>query len=306
LTDPQAAIAALAGRRVLVVGDLVLDEYLTGKPSRVSREAPVLILEESGREYRAGSAGSPAANVVRLGSQATIVGAVGEDANGERLALDLVKLGIGCDGIVRMPDTHTATKTRIMAQGIDRVEAVTPRVSHALAAHVAELGPSHDAILLSDYVAGAVSDEVIRAARETGRPVYVDSQGSLDRFAGVDLVKVNQAEAQAAIGSTDVLGQADSLRRHLRLKHLVITLGGDGIAVFSDRETEVIRAHPVGEVFDVTGAGDTVIAVLALGLVGGLSLTHAATLANAAASVVVRRLGVATVSPAELLDALKS
>lgn len=310
-------VAALAKRRVLVVGDLVLDEYLTGRPSRISREAPVLILTESERETRAGSAGSPAANVVSLGSWATIVGVVGDDVGGAHLAENLHALGVDCTGLLVQAGSLTATKTRILAEGftgglhgrqqvlrIDREMPLTPASRSACVQAVRSLAPAHEAILLSDYRAGVVDDGVIHAARSSGRPVLVDSQGSLDRFHDVDLIKVNQAEAQSALGSEDVLGQGDNLRRSLRIRHLIVTLGPHGIAVFSDEEVSLLPVARETEVFDVTGAGDTVAAVLTLALIAGIAVGQAAYLANAAAGLVVRRLGVATVSPAELTAAL--
>jgi rfaE bifunctional protein kinase chain/domain len=306
-------VPLLAGHRILVVGDLVLDEYLTGRPSRISREAPVLVLDEVERECRAGSAGSPAANVVALGSQATIVGVVGVDAAGERLRSNLSECGIDCSGLVRISGAATATKTRVLAQGytgglygrqqvlrVDRVPPLPPEAAAECAAQVAQLGAQHDAVLISDYRGGVVTDATVGAARSTGRPIAVDSQGELRRFRGVDLVKINQAEAQAAVGSTDVLGLAGGLRRELEVRCLVVTLGAEGIAVFTEEACELVPACRATEVFDVTGAGDTVIAVFALGLVAGVPLRSAAQLANAAASIVVRRLGVASVSPQEL------
>jgi D-glycero-beta-D-manno-heptose-7-phosphate kinase len=318
LSRPLAAwVPRLAGRRVLVVGDLVLDEYLTGTPARVSREAPVLELDELEREYRAGSAGSPAANVVALGSSATIVGAIGCDPPGDRLAQSLAELGIDCAGLVRVPDYATATKTRVLAQGytgglygrqqvlrLNRVRPLPPSSGELAAARVAELASQHDAVLLSDYRGGMVDEPTIAAARASGRPVAVDSQGDLRRFRGAHLVKVNQAEAQRALGTEQPLAHGEGLRRELGLAALVITLGGDGMALYEAGGQATVPAARVSQVFDVTGAGDTVIAVLTLALVAGVPLTSAAALANAAAGLVVQRLGVATVSPAELADAL--
>jgi rfaE bifunctional protein kinase chain/domain len=315
--DLAALVPRLAGQRVLVAGDLVLDEYWIGRATRVSREAPVLVLEERQRDYRAGSAGSPAANVVALGSQAAIVGAVGRDAAGERLSVSLADLGVTCEGLVRDAAVTTATKMRVLAEGftgglhgtqqvlrLDRVSPLPDAVQSACAEEVARLAPACDAVLISDYRGGVASEGLIAAARASGKPVLVDSQGSLDRFRGVDLVKINHAEARDALGSDAVLEEGESLRQHLDVRALVITLGAEGIAVFSPGASLHIPALATSAVFDVTGAGDTVIAVLALGLVAGLSLGATACLANAAASLVVRQLGVATVTPAQLAAAL--
>jgi rfaE bifunctional protein kinase chain/domain len=313
----EQAVARLGGHRVLVVGDLVLDEYLTGRPARISREAPVMVLDVLRQEERAGSAGNPAANIVALGSRATLVGAVGDDAAGERLEAHLRRLGTDGLGLIRLSAGATATKTRILAEGftgglhglqqvlrLDRVPRVSGDVAAACAERVAQLAPEHDALLLSDYRGGVVEACTIDAARASGRPIAVDSQGDLRRFRGVDLVKINQAEAQAALDGADLLTQGEQLRTQLELRYLAITLGAEGMLVFGDGQAAHVPAVRATEVFDVTGAGDTVIAVLTLGLIAGLPIRTAATLASAAASVVVRRLGVATASPAEVLQAL--
>jgi rfaE bifunctional protein kinase chain/domain len=314
---PEQAVARLAGHRVLVVGDLVLDEYLTGRPARISREAPVMVLDVLRQEERAGSAGNPAANIVALGSQATLVGALGRDAAGERLEDHLRRLGAEGRGLIHLPECATATKTRILAQGftgglhglqqvlrLDRVPPLPAGVSAHCAQRLAELAPEHDVVLLSDYRGGVVEACTIQAARASGRPIAVDSQGDLRRFRGVDLVKINQAEAHRALDGADLLTHGEALRSELELRYLAVTLGPEGMLVFGDGPAAHIPAVGASEVFDVTGAGDTVIAVLTLGLVAGLPIHTAATLASAAASVVVRRLGVATASPAEVLQAL--
>jgi rfaE bifunctional protein kinase chain/domain len=313
-------VRQLAGRRVLVVGDLVLDEYVTGRPARISREAPVLILDVVEREDRAGSAASPAANVIALGSHATVVGVVGADAPGARIESDLRQVGVDDRGLVRWPTAVTPTKTRILAEGFTgglhgrqqvlRLDQTTPLPTDAAAACaecVARLAPSYDALLLSDYRGGVVSEAAIAAARASGRPIAVDSQGDLRRFQGMHLLKVNQAEAQAALGTHDVHGGGAALRDELGAGVLVITLGADGMLVFDGRgEPDHIPAVHATQVFDVTGAGDTVIAVLTLGLIAGLRTRRAAELASAAASVVVRRLGVAVATPQEIVEALRS
>jgi rfaE bifunctional protein kinase chain/domain len=311
-------VARLAGRRVLVVGDLVLDEYVTGRPARISREAPVLILDVFEREDRAGSAASPAANVIALGSQATVVGVVGCDAAGARLENGLRRLGLDDRGIVRSREAVTPTKTRILAQGftgglngrqqvlrLDETSQLPAEAAATCADHVAKLAPGCDAVLISDYRGGVVGEATIAAARASGRPIAVDSQGDLRRFGQVDLLKINQSEAQAAVGHADMHAGGEVLRRELGAGVLVITLGADGMLVFAGRDEPAhVPAVHATEVFDVTGAGDTVIAVLTLGLIAGLSARRSAELASAAASIVVRRLGVAVATPDEIVEAL--
>lgn len=315
-----ADVARLAGRRVLVVGDLVLDEYVTGRMTRISREAPVPILEVLEREERAGSAASPAANIIALGSQASVVGVVGCDPAGERLQRGLRRLGVDEHGLVRRPDAVTSTKTRVLAQGFTgglhgRQQVLrldqTRRLPDGAAADCVEcigrLAGSFDALLLSDYRGGVVCEATIAAARASGRPLTVDSQGDLRRFRGADVLKINQAEAQTALGTEDVRLGSEDLRRDLGARVLVITLGADGMLVFEGQaEPKHVPAVQATQVFDVTGAGDTVIAVLTLGMIAGLEPRRSAELASAAASVVVRKLGVATATADELVDALAS
>jgi rfaE bifunctional protein kinase chain/domain len=313
-------VRKLAGRRVLVVGDLVLDEYVTGRMTRISREAPVPIVEVVDREDRAGSAASPAANVIGLGSYATVVGVVGCDAAGARLEAKLRELGLDDRGLIRSPEAATSTKTRILAEGftgglhgrqqvmrLDATTTVSSAASAACAECVSRRAPEFDAILLSDYRGGVVSRESIDAARASGRPIAVDSQGDLRQFRSIDLIKINQAEAQAALGSNNMYAGGEALRRELEARVLVVTLGADGMLVFDGGSApERVPAVRVSQVFDVTGAGDTVIAVLTLGMVAGLSTRRSAELAAAAASVVVRRLGVAVATPNEIVDALRN
>jgi D-glycero-beta-D-manno-heptose-7-phosphate kinase len=235
-------VRKLAGRRVLVVGDLVLDEYITGRMTRISREAPVPIVEVVDKEDRAGSAASPAANVIGLGSSATVVGVVGCDPAGARLEAHLHELGVDDRGLIRWPDAATSTKTRILAEGytgglhgrqqimrLDGTAFLPATASAACAERVAQLAPEFDAVLLSDYRGGVISQASIAAARASGRPITVDSQGDLRRFHALDLIKVNQVEAQAALGTSDVHAGGEALRRELEARALVITLGADGM-----------------------------------------------------------------------------
>ena len=320
MSPDREDVQRLAGRNVLVVGDLVLDEYVTGRMTRISREAPVPIVEVFDKEDRAGSAASPAANVIALGSRATVVGVIGCDAAGARLEHKLRQRGIDQGGLLRLPTAMTSTKTRVLAQGytgglhgrqqvmrLDDCATVPAEAGDACAARVRQLAADFDAVLLSDYRGGVVSTATIDAARASQRLIAVDSQGDLRRFRSVNLLKVNQAEARAALGHDDLRRGGTELRRELGAEVLVITLGPDGMLVFDEPgEPELVPAVRVSEVFDVTGAGDTVIAVLTLGLIAGLAPRRAAELAAAAASIVVRRLGVAVATPDELVEALRN
>jgi rfaE bifunctional protein kinase chain/domain len=313
-------VRKLAGRRVLVVGDLVLDEYVTGRMTRISREAPVPILEIDAREHRAGSAGSPAANVIGLGSYASVIGVIGCDPAATQLEASLRDVGVDGEGLVRVGQISTSTKTRYLAQGftgglggrqqvmrVDDTRGLPTSAVDSCTRRVSQLAPEFDAVLLSDYRGGVVSSATIDAARASGKPIAVDSQGDLRRFRSLDLIKVNQAEAQTALGSSDVVGGGEGLRRELDARVLIVTLGADGMLVFDGSPSPAsVPAVRVSQVFDVTGAGDTVIAVLTLGLIAGLPTRRSAELAAAAASVVVRKLGVAVATPAEIVEALSA
>lgn len=321
-----ALVARLAGRRVLVVGDLCLDEYLIGTATRLSREAPVPVLEWRERRVLPGAAANPAHNVVALGSQVVTIGVIGADAAGETLLAELERLGIGTDGVTVDALRPTTTKTRVVAQGAQRFPqhlARIDRLDHRpyddglirqLCQHVDRLAATVDAILVSDYRGGVVNREVVAAiqdaARFHGLLTAVDSQGELDKFKGFGLVRCNALEAAAQVGwplATD----ADSeralvrLQKTLAVRRLVVTRGAEGVSILAQGNvTQHLAAFNREEVYDVTGAGDTVSAVLVLALCAGIDLRTAAHLAMAAAGIVVRRLGNAVVTPAELVDAL--
>ncbi len=316
-------IKAWAGRKVLVVGDVCLDEYQFGRPVRLSREAPVPVLEFTRRQVVPGAGANPALNIVRLGGRAAIVGVVGDDEAGATLKTLLAGAGIDVCGLVIDPGRTTTLKTRVLAEGIlrfpqqvarlDRVDRqpLAPPVRERLLEAAAGLAAGADAILVSDYRLGVVDEAVARtvlaAARAAGRPVTVDSQGGLERFAGYTLVRCNQAEAEAALGRplTDEgsfrAGLFELLGR-LRAGVMVVTRGAEGLSVATPDGYRHFPAANVSEVFDVTGAGDTVIAVLTLALVAGADPWQAADLANRAAGLVVRRIGNYAPTAAELLD----
>jgi rfaE bifunctional protein kinase chain/domain len=320
-----SVIKRFASARVLVLGDLVLDEYIVGRASRLSREAPIPVLDFDERFVLPGAASNPAANVAALGAAARLVGVVGQDDAARQLADRLASMGIADRSIVASATRETSIKTRILArvssahrQQLARVDRVdrTPLDADDLRAAVAALGreaPECDVILVSDYKGGVVNGTTLDAVRELasrfGRDVVVDSQGDLAQFGGCALVKCNQTEAEATLrrGLTtddDFAVAGRELQATLGARHVVITRGGDGMSVLDEQgQHHRLLAANHTEVWDVTGAGDTVIAVLALGIAVGADLHTSARIANAAAGIVVRRLGVATVGPDELIAA---
>jgi len=319
------SLSKLAGQRILVVGDVFLDEYITGRATRLSREAPIPVLEFAGKHYVPGGAANPSNNIVALGGMAYQVGVIGDDEAGQTLLAKLREMGIDTRAVVTDPSRPTTTKTRIVAQGslrfpqqlarIDRLDRspVAGEVEQAIVAHLKALIPQVDAVLVSDYRTGVASEAVVAAvlqsARRHGKLATVDSQGNLHKFSGFDLVKCNQREAEAVLGrplstEDDFREAQEQLLAELEIQAILITRGPEGMSLLGrDQPYAHIPAANVSEVFDVTGAGDTVIAVTTLALAAGLSAAH---LANYAAGLVVRKLGNATATPEELAWAIEN
>ena len=321
------SLPKLAGRRILVVGDIFLDEYISGRATRLSREAPIPVLEFTGRRYLPGGAANPANNIVALGSQAQQVGVIGRDEAGRTLLAKLREAGIGTEGVVTDPSRPTTTKTRIIAQGslrfpqqlarIDRLDRrpLDGDVERQVIAKLAALAPQADAILVSDYRTGLVTPAVVEAclelAKEHHKLITVDSQGGLHKFKGFHLIKCNHHEAGAVLGrplrsEEDFKGALERFLEELSARAILVTRGPEGMSLLGRGQPYAhIPAANVSEVFDVTGAGDTVIAVATLALAAGLDLLSAAHLANYAAGLVVRRLGNATATQEELAWAIE-
>lgn len=322
-----SALDRFAPRRVLVVGDLALDEYLVGRATRLSREAPIPVLEMV-REFTVpGGAGNPAQNLAALGAQAVPVGVVGADANAERLAARFRALGVDTAGLVTDPARPTTTKTRVLAEGtmptmplhvarLDRIrrDPLDAPVEAALIARMEQCAAGAHALLLSDYRSGLVTPAVIaacvRIARAHNLLLTVDSQGDLMRFAGFDLVRANRQETEATLGRAlanedDFRAACDGLLAQLAARVVVITRAGEGLSLgMRDGRYAHVAAANVSEVYDVTGAGDTVIAVLTLALACGVDPIEAAQIATYAAGIVVKHIGVAVVTVNQLRDVI--
>jgi rfaE bifunctional protein kinase chain/domain len=321
-----ASIEKFASRTIVVIGDLITDEYLFGKPVRISREAPVLILSFSEREVLLGGAANAAHNVHALGARVVPIGVIGRDAAGEELTALFRGAGISTDGIVTENGRTTPVKTRIMAGGyqatrqqvvrLDREPAGEPQpvTEDALLARLAALPARVDAIVISDYGYGTVTprlfDEIRAIARRTGAIVSVDSRYQLPRFTGVTAATPNEAELEQLTGVVvDDERTVEKAGRHLleRLdaRIVLVTRGSRGMALFErDGASSFIPIHGTDEIADVTGAGDTVISTFSLVLASGGTPLEAASLANVAGGVVVMKRGTATVSPTELRQAL--
>jgi len=321
-----ASIEKFASRTIVVIGDLITDEYLFGKPVRISREAPVLILSFSEREVLLGGAANAANNVHALGARVLPIGVIGSDAAGDELMTLFRVAGISADGIVTEHGRTTPVKTRIMAGGyqatrqqvvrLDREPAGEPQpvTEDALLARLTALTARVDAIVISDYGYGTVTprifDEVKAIARRTGAVVSVDSRYQLPRFTGVTAATPNEAELEQLTGvvvddERAVEKAGRQLLERLDARIVLVTRGSRGMALFErDGASSFIPIHGTDEIADVTGAGDTVISTFSLVLASGGTPLEAASLANVAGGVVVMKRGTATVSPTELRQAL--
>jgi rfaE bifunctional protein kinase chain/domain len=317
-------VRAFARLRVAVVGDLVADEFIYGQIDRVSREAPVLILGYDSTEVVPGGAGNAANNAAALGARVDIIGVVGRDDAGRRL-LAALPGGARQTRIVRAAAYATPVKTRILAGGahsakqqvvrIDRAGgAVTPAIRRRLVAALARALGRADVVIMSDYGCGALTPEIwaeARAAAGSARAprVLVDSRYALARFTRVTACTPNESELEALAGVTigdnrAALEKAGRmLLRKMACEAVLVTRGSRGMALFTPgAPTDHIPIVGSDQVTDVTGAGDTVIAVFALAISAGASFAEAARLANHAGGLVVMKRGTATVTAAELVD----
>ena len=311
--------------RVVVFGDLIVDEFIYGEIARVSREAPVLILNYHATEIVPGGGGNAAANVAALGGVPVVVGVAGRDEQGRRL-LDALKRRADVKGIARPAGYLTPTKTRILAGGIhsakqqvvriDRVAppALTPAHLDDINSRLMHALRGCDAMLVSDYGTGLVTPRAVAAARTalgTKVPVLVDSRYSLGKFRGMTTCTPNESEVEQLFGirigdNARVLEKAGrQLLQHTRAQAVLVTRGSRGMALFErSRDTVHIPIHGSDQISDVTGAGDTVIATMTLAVAAGASFEEAARLANYAGGLVVMKRGTATVSADELREAV--
>ncbi len=325
----RSLVRRFRGRRLAVVGDLMLDRFIRGRVARISPEAPVPIVEVNQPETQhLGGAGNVAANLAALGAQPTVFGVVGRDEAGRALRRELARGRIGAAGIVADGSRPTTVKTRIIAEHQHVVRAdwekagpIAAGLERRLLAAFERLAPRLGGVILSDYDKGVLTEgltaALLRLCRRSKLPVFVDLKVDRPLEPGVTLVLLNQRRAEEISGRTlenekALLRAGENLMAHFPCSTLVITRGAQGMLVFESRTsgTRALRVAAVRtrpwEVFDVTGAGDTVMATLALASVAGAAAQEAAALANAAAGVVVGKLGTAVVTPRELLESLSS
>ena len=303
-------VDAISRARVLVVGDVMLDRYWFGEVERISPEAPVPVVRVARREDRLGGAANVARNIVALGGQATLLGVVGMDEAGQKVAQLAAEAGIATH-LVDDASLHTTTKMRVLGRQqqllrIDFEQGPAPDSLERIRAEASALLRGHDVLVLSDYAKGVLGqvEGLIAAAREAGVPVLVDPKGhSYKRYRGASLVTPNRAEMQEAVGrwqtEEELTERAQALRAELQLEALLVTRSEQGMTLF----TQAGRAHvdaQAHEVFDVSGAGDTVLATLAVTRAAGLSWEESMRWANRAGGIVVGKLGTSVVTAGEL------
>lgn len=320
-------IEQLEKRKIMVLGDIVADVYLEGKISRISREAPVLVLEHKAENVVPGGAANAIYNGATLSGKIYAVGVVGDDFAGQELTRILETKKVQAAGLIVDQTRPTITKTRVMAGGqatvrqqivrIDKEkkQALLPEIEEAVKAYIGSHIADMEAVVISDYGSNTVTpnirSSVIAMCREKGIPCIVDSRYNIMEYKGITVVKQNESEAAAAVGY-DIVDEATlnsagrEILEKLDAEAVLITRGPDGMSLFE--KMGKITHIPVtnkSEVYDVTGAGDTVVITMTLALAAGVSYEDAARLSNFAAGIVVRKLGTATTTLKELRQAIE-
>lgn len=318
----QALLDQFSGKRIVVIGDVILDEYIIGDVSRISPEAPVPVVEIKKRIYQPGGAANTAANVAALGGDVRLCGLVGNDLHATVFQEEIKKHNILGDGIIVDETRPTTTKTRVIAhdQQITRADdekthALSPELEQKVLAWLEQELPNTAVCILSDYLKGVLSDTltpaIITIAGEHNIPVVIDPKGKdFSKYIGATLIKPNKFELEQAtnrkIETDDELIEAgNELLAMLNGTSLLVTRGSKGMSLFYNQNTPVHIPANTRTVYDVTGAGDTVISVIALSTACGASLEEAARMANLAAGIVVGKLGTATLTTDEILQVAK-
>jgi D-glycero-beta-D-manno-heptose-7-phosphate kinase len=308
--------AKFPGKKIVIVGDLVADQFLRGTIARVSREAPVFILRHDETQTLAGAAANAASNVASLGGNAVLVGAIGQDANGSALLEKLKASKVNCDFVIASEKVQTTTKVRVLAgqhyaprQQVIRIDYEGASESVELQNEIKEnflvAASDADAIIISDYNYGVVTPGIFDAAREIASknniPLLIDSRFRLEDFQNATTATPNQDEVEQILGKNFTESDCARLCNDLDFEALLVTRGNAGMLLI-EKGKEPVHIDAVGasQPVDVTGAGDTVIAAYALGLASGLSFFDAAKIANHAGGIVVMKRGTACVDPDEL------
>lgn len=316
----EKILKAFKKRRVLVIGDMILDRYIWGRVSRISPEAPVPVVEVTDENFLLGGAANVANNIISLGGHATIVGLAGEDSGGEILTGLLEERGVGCEGVLSSP-RPTTVKTRVIAHSqqvvrFDREDRdrVDGKALRNLLRYITAVIPGHDAVIISDYKKGIVSPELVREVMKRAKRknifVSVDPKvGHFHCYKNVSLITPNVLEASLASGleirdEMSLLNAGRILLRKIPCDSVLITRGEHGMSLF--RKGQVVHIPTAAKnVYDVTGAGDTVIAAFTLAHAAGASMENAAVIANHAAGIVVGEVGTAVATLDQLRKSLR-
>ncbi|SDM20491.1 rfaE bifunctional protein, domain I [Halanaerobium congolense] len=316
-------IKKFKNKKIMVLGDLIADKFIIADPERLSREAPVLILKHQQEKVLPGGGANAAANIASLGAEVDLLGVVGDDLAAEALKKELDQRNIITKGIFKDETRPTAEKTRILAGGeqivrqqvvrVDKVKSfdISEELSQKLSSYLEKKIAASDAVLFSDYGNGIFNQKTtpkfVETAAAAGKYSAVDSRYQLPQFKGSVIATPNLEEASEIYGSklktqAEVEKAGIEMRKELKLEYLLITQGGDGMTLFAPGDQiDHIPAANFSEVFDVTGAGDTVAGTLILALAAGAPVRTAIRIANLAAGIVVRKSGVAVVTAEELI-----
>jgi rfaE bifunctional protein kinase chain/domain len=304
-------LSAARAARILVVGDIMLDRYWFGEVDRISPEAPVPVVRVARREDRLGGAANVARNIVALGAQATLMGVIGADEAGSRIKALGAEAGVNDALVIDTSGMDTTLKMRVLGRQqqllrVDFEQGPSSQALQRLHDNFLEIVGAHDLLVLSDYAKGALThvEALIQVARQAGVSVLVDPKGHrYKRYVGASLVTPNRSEMQDAVGrwdtEDDLTQRAQALRHELSLEALLITRSEQGMTLYTQQGRQHVDAQ-AHEVFDVSGAGDTVLATLAVARAAGLGWYEAMVWANRAGGIVVGKLGTSIVTSQEL------
>jgi D-beta-D-heptose 7-phosphate kinase/D-beta-D-heptose 1-phosphate adenosyltransferase len=307
--------------RILVLGDLILDHYVWGKVHRVSPEAPVPVVHVDSESYRMGGAANVYHNIMTLGGQAELCGIVGADQVGKQFLTDIRRSSSGASGIFIDASRPTIQKTRVVAHNqqivrfdVEQRHDISPQLAQKIVRHVASRLPDASCLVISDYAKGTITGDLMKAilelADQNGVPIVVDPKVEhMEYYEGVTVITPNHFEAKQAAGflpnqNVPIEQIGVSLQKRLRCQAVVVTRGEEGMSIFERNGQSWTIPAVARQVYDVTGAGDTVVSTLALALSAKASLPDAAVLANQAAGIVVGMVGTATVTRAQLQEVL--
>lgn len=319
---PNTILNEFPNKKIVIIGDLVADQFLRGTIARVSREAPVFILRHDETETLAGGAANAAVNVASLEGNAVLIGLTGNDSDGRELLAQLENSNVDCRFVVMSDEIRTTTKVRVLAgqhyaprQQVIRIDyenktAISAEIIEKLKQHLISAAENADALIISDYNYGVANSELFKTARrisvENKIPLLIDSRFRLENFPDATTATPNQEEVEQILGKDFTAENCAELCRRLGFQSLLVTCGNKGMLLVEENEQSTgIEAIGAKEPIDVTGAGDTVIAVYALGLACGLSFAESANLANHAGGIVVMKKGTASVKTDELIASLE-